>query len=75
LDQDISVDQYFSNMAWMIATNFIVFNTFIFAVVLFIQMSNKLFECIVLLFFILIITLDSDFFNLFIFMLDIRIRV
>jgi len=75
LDQDVSVDQYLTNMAWMIAANFIVFNTFIFAVVLFIQMSNKLFECIVLLFFILIITLDSDFFNLFIFMLDIRIRV
>jgi hypothetical protein len=40
----VSVDEHLTDMAWMIAANFIIFNTLIFAVIFFIEVENEIFE-------------------------------
>jgi hypothetical protein len=40
----VSVDEHFTDMTWMIAANFIIFNTLIFAVIFFIEVENEIFE-------------------------------
>lgn len=40
LHQDISVDEDFSDMAGMIASNFIVFDAFVLTVILFVEMED-----------------------------------
>lgn len=42
LNQDVPVDQYLSNVAGMVAANFIVLNAFIFTMILLIKLPNPI---------------------------------
>lgn len=45
LHKNVSVDKHLAHMARMIPTNLVVLNSLVFAVVLFVQMRDKLFQC------------------------------